>query len=414
MPRPVVLSVVVPTHNRAAYAIECMRSVLALDADDLQLVISDTSVDETLAKLVESAGFAHDSRLKYVKRDGPSSLTENHNAAIGLADGEYICLIGDDDTITEQALLAARWAGANDVEIVSQTLSANYAWPDFRSRSVGTGHAGRLYLPRTIGGAEVRKSADALHSGLRNAFQGSANMPRCYHGIVRRDVLDHVKSLSGEYFQGSSPDQSGAVSLACVTSSYFEVDIPLTIPGAAGQSNSGRSAMNTHKGRLESETQTQSFSSGGWTPGVPKFFSVETVWAHAGLETLMRVDPEKLRQYNFARLLALCKLRHGRGFPAEIATAMREYAELADQSLLATKLEIGVSLVRVAFERLRYYAWRLTRPTVSGGRKYKSGLADICAAGEELREYLVDRRWSFEQVIAQPAGARRSRDRAVG
>ena len=270
----VVLSVVVPTHNRSDYAMACIEAVLRFDDEpELQLVVTDTSTDRRLFDRLHdgSNSFLDDRRFKYVKIDEASSLTKNHNDALALADGSYVCVIGDDDCITSAAIAAARWAIARDVPVVSQTVAATYAWPDFRSRLARAGHAARLYVPRGVGHARWRSGTHDLDSALQGAFQGTDGMPRCYHGIVRRDLLEQIKSRTGAYFHGSSPDMSGAVSLACLVERYCEVDIPLTIAGVSGGSNSGRSAMNTHKGELSAETQTSDFQAHGWTVGVRGF-----------------------------------------------------------------------------------------------------------------------------------------------
>src|SRR5687768_16149867 len=100
-----VLSVVVPTHNRANYAVSCIEAVLGLNDSGLQLVVTDTSSDQRLYGMLhsENAHLLRDPRLKYRKIDEPSSLTKNHNDALALADGEYVCVIGDDDCITSAA-----------------------------------------------------------------------------------------------------------------------------------------------------------------------------------------------------------------------------------------------------------------------------------------------------------------------
>lgn len=96
--------------------------------------------------------------------------------------------------------------------------------------------------------------------------------------------------------------------MACLIDRYCEVDLPLSIPGISSGGYSGRSAMNTHIGELSAESQT--YEDESWTAGVRRFFAVETVWAHAGLETSSRFRPETVAGFNYARLLALCSIRH--------------------------------------------------------------------------------------------------------
>lgn len=394
-----VLSVVVPTHNRAAYAISCIEAVLSFDAPDLQLVVADTSTDGRLYEMLHdgSRPFRADARFVYRKIDEPSNLTKNHNDALSMADGEYVCVIGDDDCITGAAISAARWAAERKVRIVSQTISANYAWPDFQSLLARRGHAARLYVPRKIAPARQRESAPDLRSALDRALQGTENLPRCYHGVVRRDLLETIRMRTGAYFHGSSPDMSGAVSLACLVDGYLEVDIPLTIPGASGGSNSGRSAMNTHKGDLRAEIQTSAFQEHGWTAGVPRFFSVETVWAHAGLMALGKLRPELVSRFNYALLIALCNMRHPE-YRTLSNGAAREAEALFGSGIIAA---IAPTMRKEKWTRRKYLLRRALRPTAANGRRYFGGLPTVAAASQRYEDYAQSSGFSFAGLAQQ-------------
>lgn len=392
-----IISVVVPTHNRADYAIACIAAVLRFPDPDVQLVVTDTSNDGRLyAMLHGGAPWLADGRFKYVKIDEPSNLTRNHNDAVALADGEYVCIIGDDDAITGAAIDAARWAKANAVPVVSQSVTTTYAWPDFRSILARGGHAARLYVPRSIGGARWRDARDDLHAALDRAFQATDAMPRCYHGIVRRDLLETVRERTGAYFHGSSPDMSGAVGMACLVERYCEVDLPLTIPGVSGGSNSGRSALNKHKGELSSETQTSGFEADGWTPGVPRFFAVETVWAHAGLMTLAALRPELVVHFNFARLLGLCDARHPDFAPAVEAAARDAQATLG---MPVASSNIARERRAERWHRMKYLARRALLPTAANGRRNFSDLATVADASLRYEAYAREHQFHFARSV---------------
>lgn len=399
MSNKIELSVVVPTHNRSQYAISCIEAILSVDEPSIQLVVSDTSTDGRLWDLLHNGPMRYldDPRFKYSKIEGPSSLTKNHNDAIMLSDGQYVVVIGDDDCITRAAIEATRWASRNGVPVVSQTIAATYAWPDFRSRLARKGHAGRLYVPRAPGVARWRDGQVDLAAALGRAFQAADGMPRCYHGIVKRDFLEEVRSRTGAYFHGSSPDMSGAVSLACLVERYCEVDIPLTIPGVSGGSNSGRSAMNTHKGELASETQTSGFQEQGWTTGVPRFFSVETVWAHAGLSSLERLSPDLSHSFNFPHLLALCHARHPE-FKLAIEEATQELFDLLN---LDVSGPVKDAIREEKWARLSYLVRRAMNPTAANGRRYFSNLGTIAAASTRYEAYAKANQFSFVAVISQ-------------
>lgn len=372
-----LLSVAIPTHNRARYAIHAIKSLLTLGDERMELVVSDTSSDGELARLIAADAELRSSlRLKYFNPAERLDMTGNHNAALGACTGEYVCLIGDDDTLAEEILEAVEWARQHSIDLIAPNVVANYAWPDFRSRYFGKGHAARLYYRTQLGAATIVTGAQAFATALRNAGQGTEGLPKIYHGIVRRRILVDMQARSGAYFHGSSPDVSGAVGLAMSCERFLVVDYPLTIPGGSGGSNTGRSAMNTHKGSLGQEAQTRSFEAGGWSSGVPRFFSVETVWAHATLETIRRLDATRIRDYNFARLLAACRELHGE-FASEIEQATVDAAAIVGRS--PAEMVAAVSIERRSFRsaRLRHLAKRALRPTAAGGRRYVGGLETV-------------------------------------
>lgn len=394
-----LLSIVMPTHNRSQYAYHAIRSVLQINGS-LELVVTDTSTDGLLEALLQSRPFP-DERLRYFPIRKPSNITENYNAAVSHAKGEYILLVGDDDTITPTALDIAAWARENRVDAISQTVSANYAWPDFKARFVGSGHAARLYFERRAPFLERHSSRVAVRNGLANAGQGSDGMPRCYHGIIRRAVLESFKAKAGSYFFGSSPDVSGAFAVAVSTEEYWETNFPFSIPGASANSNTGRSATNKHKGNLEGEAQTAAFTKNGWSEGVPRFFAVETVWAHAAIETLLRIAPQLHKEFNFALLLGRCLYAHP------------EYRAAIEEAILGAANILGVEPSRLwqdalrernraRRQRLTHLARRIMWPTAAGGRPHIDDLPDILEAQCALSGVLESSRADFLQLLKKP------------
>jgi hypothetical protein len=394
-----LLSVVIPTHNRAGYAIHAIRSLLAIPDPRLEVVVSDTSTNDELADVVLN-GSSHefnDSRLKYFRPAEKLDMTGNHNAVVAAASGQYVCLIGDDDTIVHDAVLAAEWASKNGIEIIAPNVVANYAWPDFRSRHFGDRHSARLYFSREMGKISLNDSREALLGALQGAAQGTDGLPKIYHGIVSRAVLDRLHGRSGAYFHGSSPDVSGAIGLALVSDKFVVTDYPLTIPGASGGSNTGRSAMNTHKGALSQESQTKRFETYGWSPSVPRFFSVETVWAHAALETINRAAPEIINSFNFVRLIAICRVLHPE-FGMEIGQAQSELLRSTGLPAPILSKQIAAEAWRFRKSRWLHFIKRSLIPTAAGGRLHIDGLGTIYAAPEPLARHMLRRGLRWDDV----------------
>jgi hypothetical protein len=391
-----LLSVVIPTYNRARYAVSCLESLLGIQDPRLQIAVHDTSGSDDLERIV-AARFS-DERLLYVHKPVRLTTTENHAAAMGLATGEYVCMIGDDDTIFPEAVDAAAWAARRGVEAIAPRVVANYAWPDFRSRVFGMGHAGRVYFRTRFGTGAVVDSDAALKRGLTLAAQEPDCLPKIYHGIVKRSVLERIRLQSGAYFHGASAHLSGAVGIALTIPRYLELDYPLTLPGASGGSFSGLAALNALHGDFRSAILSGPFAQSEWPVEIPGFFSTETIWAHAAVTTLQRLAPDAHHALNFMRLYGLCLIRHPRR-RRETLDSFRAFRERSDKP----GAKLGAALFAATAKSLLQSALRIGRraalPTAAGGRRYFGGLSSIAEAREAVVKPLHDAGTNLERSL---------------
>jgi len=101
MPR---LSVVIPAYNNADYIAETMRSILAQDFDDFEVIVADhSSTDDTVAVLEE---FSSDPRVTIVNTPAGGGAPRNWRRVSELATGELIKLVCGDDLLYPGALSA--------------------------------------------------------------------------------------------------------------------------------------------------------------------------------------------------------------------------------------------------------------------------------------------------------------------
>ncbi|MPT21134.1 MAG: glycosyltransferase [Pseudomonas sp.] len=379
-----LLSIVVPTHNRSQYAIACVQSLLEIPSEQLQVVVHDTSTDS--ARLAQWAASQNDSRLRYVHWHERLSMTDNHERALSLAEGEYVCLIGDDDSVSAQIIRVAEFASRKGINCLTPQVKAMYSWPDFRTRLLGSAHAGRLYLDSFDGTLQRLETSTGLASTLAAACQGTDALPKLYHGLVRRDILDQLRMKQGRVFLGTSPDMSAAIGLALICKEYYLVDLPFTMPGASGGSNTGRSAVNKHKGDLSKDAHMQPFKDLQWPAVLPRFFSVETVWAHAAWETLnVSASLEQRREFSLSRLYALCLFKHW-DYRKETFVAIKLAREKSFPGLSGWNLFLDYLACVSNF--IVSKARRLCKPNVSNGREVLGVVEDVCVARRLLDERL--------------------------
>jgi glycosyltransferase involved in cell wall biosynthesis len=103
-----LVSVGLPTYNRARQLRRAIESVLAQDYPNLELVISDNgSTDETEAICTEFS--RRDSRVRYIRHSVNQGMTFNFRTVLEEARGLYFMWLGDDDWIGPN--LISRCAG---------------------------------------------------------------------------------------------------------------------------------------------------------------------------------------------------------------------------------------------------------------------------------------------------------------
>jgi glycosyltransferase involved in cell wall biosynthesis len=95
MTEPLV-SVGIPTFNRAAKLTRAVESVLAQTHRNLELVISDNASDDN-TETVCRAFCEHDQRVRYLRSPYNRGPTANFNTLFGELRGDYSMLLSDDD-----------------------------------------------------------------------------------------------------------------------------------------------------------------------------------------------------------------------------------------------------------------------------------------------------------------------------
>lgn len=95
------VSVIVPTYNRASYLKEAIQSILDQEFQDFDIVITDNASSDETESVV--AAFAS-SKICYYKNETNIGVVNNHNKALSLATGTYICVFSDDDIMLQDNL----------------------------------------------------------------------------------------------------------------------------------------------------------------------------------------------------------------------------------------------------------------------------------------------------------------------
>ncbi|MGD0381710.1 MAG: glycosyltransferase [Acidimicrobiales bacterium] len=92
----VLLSVVMPTHDRAGEVVRAAASVLSQDVDGLELVVVDDGSTDGTAQVLERLA-SEDPRVRVVTVEGPVGPCVARNRGLAVAEGELVAFCDDDD-----------------------------------------------------------------------------------------------------------------------------------------------------------------------------------------------------------------------------------------------------------------------------------------------------------------------------
>jgi hypothetical protein len=397
-----VLSILIPSKNRADYAVSCLRALQRIRAGDVEFVLQDNSADDTLGRRVAALG--PDPRVMYEHVGGPLSVIDNCNRAMARATGDYVTLVGDDDAATPEIVEAALWARANDLDALTPGRLVQYDWPDVRYKYYGAKGAGDLRIWPFTGRIVERDVTRGVREAAREAFQGLVDtqaLPKLYYGLVKRSAFDALQRETGTCFPGVSPDMAAAIGVSRFVSRMRSIDYPIFVPGTSARSTAGANALKRHVGRLEDQPHLPVDCVRTWPAEIPAVFTVQTVWAQSGLSALRATRRDDLAaEFDVALLHAMCGVLNGGHFGL-CYEHYRDWRRQTGQS--AGALAFAGAVARAWLHRARWLVGRLLRRPAYVGAWVRSGVPDIEAAVDVLTGYLQERSWTFARVAAGAA-----------
>ncbi|MBU3134090.1 glycosyltransferase family 2 protein [Clostridium gasigenes] len=89
-----LITVIIPTYNRAKTLLRSMNSVLNQTYKNIELIIVDDNSDDGTLELVSSLS---DNRVKYIKNSTNKGACYSRNLGVDIAKGEYIAFQDSDD-----------------------------------------------------------------------------------------------------------------------------------------------------------------------------------------------------------------------------------------------------------------------------------------------------------------------------
>lgn len=347
-----LLSVVVPTKNRYYYLKYLVAYFNDIKDNSIELIIQDNSdeLDER-PDFLKYLQKLQDSRIIYNYVEEQLSVVENSDRALLKATGEYVTFLGDDDIFSKYIVPFVKEIKEKNIEAVLPEKSS-YSWPDIKSRLYGNKLSGKFTQTKITGYVHEVNAKSVLEKVIELGGTDIINLPRVYHAIVKRSVLNKIYQETNSYFPGPSPDIANAVAICKFIETFISIDIPFLISGHSSKSAGGQGAAGKHFGEIKNIAHLPKDTADNWTAEVPFYWSGFTIYAESVIQALKRLKLDHLLQnFNYNYLYAKC-LVYDADFRDRIEDTIRVSSS---KNLKISKIKINLFFVKFWYSRIVYH-----------------------------------------------------------
>lgn len=371
-----LISVIIPTRNRQKYAEKTVEQILGLK-QNIEIIVQDNSDDDSLFSILKPLIEAKNIKYEYERKTLPFS--ENYNRATEKATGEYLCAIGDDDGILPNIVSCAEWMEKLGIDAVKPSKDQVYFYPGNSNKKKNSCLGFGTYTGSYYFSNPESALISLLDDGGCNYLE--KELPGSYHGLVRMETMKKVHSMTGKYYSGLTPDMYSVACLSLIPGIRFAVlDYPITLPGVCPTSGSAASDSGNHVGNLKDAPHLKACPDYKWSEKVPRYYSVETIWAETLLFAIRKMDrTELIDKYFNTQRLAQFLYQNNPMHRSEILHVLPETARQYIVDSCPTKLDNSNKLSKLLGN---------AAIKISGKRTVLRGIQDINTATKKLVEQL--------------------------
>lgn len=206
-----LISVVIPTYNRARDLKRALKSLLAQTYIHWEALVVDNQSDDDTDDVV--SGF-NDSRIKLAKIQNNGIIAASRNLGINLACGQYVAFLDSDDWWKPQKL---------EISLKYFQYGADVVYHDLYSVS----RADQIFFPKKA------KTFKLLKPVFNNLIEkGNALINSSV--VVRKDILLAINGLSEDSDLISAEDYDAWLKIAKITDNFFRINKTLGYYWAGG------------------------------------------------------------------------------------------------------------------------------------------------------------------------------------
>lgn len=257
-----LLSIVIPTLDRPDTLRHALATMACQPAQaDCEFIVQNNGGNPEIAKMVADL---RDDRFRHFASETVLTMTDNWEAALGHASGEYIAFLGDDDGLMPYACAtASSMLSDRKIDLLSWD-AYSYYWP---------GYYHPAFRNRLLAEIDLTSSVKRVSSRVELArifgFQVHyAHLPMIYNSFVRRSVVDRMRATAGRYFIGLSPDVASGIANVALADSFVRLSRPLSMAGFS-QHSTGHALFFETTNLLETSRGARDFGAIDKGPQLP-------------------------------------------------------------------------------------------------------------------------------------------------
>lgn len=327
-----IISIIVPTKNRYKYLMVLIKLIESFLDRRIELVIQDNSDDNS--EILDFLSHKQLISTKYFYDKSKLTMSGNADLSIKNSKGKYLCLIGDDDGVCRNIADCAEWMNENKIEAL-RSLEVQFCWNDSGNNITSTAS---MYYDRIKSSYKYFNPLIELEKLLKQGIPGFGKIPKLYHGIVERSVVEKIYTIGNTCFPGGSPDISIGIALCFYVNKYAMINIPVVLPGMSKMVGGG---VNNKVLKLDEVPFISEQIVKNWETNIPPIWATELVWPESAVKSLRYVRKEDfLKIVNFNKVLSRFVIFHKGYFKLAFSYSQSKLKFLATMFFMFWRISI--------------------------------------------------------------------------
>ncbi len=226
-------TIIIPTRERADTLYWCLKTLVAQDYENLEILVSDNFSQDNTKEVVDSLD---DKRIRYINTGKRVEMSLNWEFALSHVTEGYVGFLGDDDGYLPHTIEFLNYLLNQHEEDAVVWRAASYNWID----SVVETATPWFTMPITTNILELRNAEEwyKKFEQLNVSIQQLICIYNC--SVVSIKIINKIKSYYNQtFFRSSMPDLFSSCILTKYAKNYIYIDKVLSIGGTSRKSNSG-------------------------------------------------------------------------------------------------------------------------------------------------------------------------------